>query len=924
MSAGELAQLSAIEFFARYEDRPVVVTGLVHSAPELSLADVVAACPRAEMPTYAGESAEAASSAREEGGAAGAHKDWARLKRSGSMPIGTFAEYVERVTRAPEPQLLYGFDMVLAQECPTLRARLALPPFASECLLQEHLTPNRRGTYLWPSMMAGPKGTRSELHTDNSGLAFWMAVHHGRKHWLVLPHGANAHLSEGLEPDQVLAPATGRAWTGSTLQQYMAGAGYAFRAFAPDFDKFPKLCEAVVFGGEVKAGEVIFIPNAAPHAALNLEATVATTSNFFHPADARQQRWLRKVCEEPEGGLAFLEESPRWLRERCADLLAHVARDAASGKWAARRRRLVARAPPAVWREAGAEPCAGATAGAAAECAAAAAAPPPPPPPPGDDPMQHLAAWLRDSPVPTEPAEGWPAWDLGSVPAFDREHLAAEPRGLLLHAQPPRAFFSRASREQAVLVVAKLLRAALERASRGAAAVLRAAPARDADLVLASARALFDSVEDFYHQAVAALHAGWHQLDPAVKEWREYGAETNFWLRFRPYLQCKRSPRLGEEVGGYKAWCNPEFLFGEHGAARKPRNIFSAGSGDDFSYEDFVLRVLPQATVFTADCFAEDTSGGGFGPRLVFVPECVHGGDQGDISMLEPEMRAKFTTLPRLIRKLRAQRPGFDTFELIKANIEAYEYGTFATALRDADEDMRGTAQIHIEMHRLGMQDRGRSWSSLVLGELLFATFFAAGFHPVATEKWHDSTGAQDVLFVNGTWYIESELFQAREGWKHPRSAAFLRPALKPLVPHAFRAGKFNGFQVEGEPWQEAAAPAAARLAVRILAPANLDFDCNWLDPDQWELTPNEQRLTPTTPLALQTSVGHVFVCLEHGGGPLVSLARVRSGVLDYHLGPSETRLALQALQREHQYTTTLKPMLERLGELHLQDATTN
>ena len=232
---------------------------------------------------------------------------------------------------------------------------------------------------------------------------------------------------------------------------------------------------------------------------------------------------------------------------------------------------------------------------------------------------------------------------------------------------------------------------------------------------------------------------------------------------------------------------------------------------------------------------------------------------------------------------------------------------------------MRGTAQNHIEMHRLGMQDRGRSWSSLVFGELLFATFFAAGFHPVATEKWHDSTGAQDVLFVNGTWYIESELFQAREGWKHPRSAAFLRPALKPLVPHAFRTGKFNGFQVEEEPGQEEA--PAARLAARIHAPANHDFECNWLDPDQWELTPDERRLTLTTPLALHTSVGHVFVCLEHGGGPLVSLVRVRPGVFDYHLGPSETRLALQALQREHDYTTKLKPMLERLGELHLQDA---
>jgi hypothetical protein len=225
---------------------------------------------------------------------------------------------------------------------------------------------------------------------------------------------------------------------------------------------------------------------------------------------------------------------------------------------------------------------------------------------------------------------------------------------------------------------------------------------------------------------------------------------------------------------------------------------------------------------------------------------------------------------------------------------------------------MRGTAQIHIEMHRLGMQDRGRSWSSLVFGELLFATFFAAGFYPVATEKWHDSTGAQDVLFVNGTWYIESELFQAREGWKHPRSAAYLRPALKPMVPHAFRVGEFNGFQLEEE--------NSARIPASIHAPANFKFECNWLHPESRELAHDERLVTPKSPLKLQTSVGHIFVCLEHGGGPLVSLAMMRPNVHDYHLGPTETRLALEALQRQRDYTTTLQPMLRRLGELHLQD----
>ena len=40
----------------------------------------------------------------------------------------------------------------------------------------------------------------------------------------------------------------------------------------------------------------------------------------------------------------------------------------------------------------------------------------------------------------------------------------------------------------------------------------------------------------------------------------EYGVETNFWLKFRPYLHCKHTPRLGPELGGMKFWCNPDYF----------------------------------------------------------------------------------------------------------------------------------------------------------------------------------------------------------------------------------------------------------------------------------------------------------------------------------------------------------------------------
>mgnify|MGYP001397067521 CR=1 FL=1 len=94
----------------------------------------------------------------------------------------------------------------------------------------------------------------------------------------------------------------------------------------------------------------------------------------------------------------------------------------------------------------------------------------------------------------------------------------------------------------------------------------------------------------------------------------------------------------------------------------------------------------------------------------------------------------------------------------MKVNIEGFEYPLFADIFSNNPERLlNGVSQIHIEQHRQGMQMFGLNWNSLVFGELLFAHFFSGGFVPFAQEKWHDSTAAQDIAFVNQTWYILSE-----------------------------------------------------------------------------------------------------------------------------------------------------------------------
>lgn len=153
-----------------------------------------------------------------------------------------------------------------------------------------------------------------------------------------------------------------------------------------------------------------------------------------------------------------------------------------------------------------------------------------------------------------------------------------------------------------------------------------------------------------------------------------------------------------------------------------------AGTGRDPSFEDFLLEALPNTAIVHADCLQ--------GPRLYnqdkiqHVDRCLHGDDQGDTVHLPQDKRDKFVSLRELKKTSEV-----DNFNIIKANLDAYEYSAFGAALRDADHVLADTHQIHLEMHRFRSDTTTRAWNSLCLGELLFASFFSAGFIPVAAEQ---------------------------------------------------------------------------------------------------------------------------------------------------------------------------------------------
>ena len=179
-------------------------------------------------------------------------------------------------------------------------------------------------------------------------------------------------------------------------------------------------------------------------------------------------------------------------------------------------------------------------------------------------------------------------------------------------------------------------------------------------------------------------HAHIHTLTYPIHPPR-YGPDTNFWLKFRPTLACHHIPRLGPELGGAKAWCNPH-AWPPHPDTQEgggPKHVLSMGSGDDFMYEHFVAEQWPGVKIVTTDCFQfsqsvshnfSDNKG-----QLLILPVCLTGEEGKDGSpspytqFIHPQIRDRFVSYPSMMEMLREDH-GIDQFDLIKCNIEASEY----------------------------------------------------------------------------------------------------------------------------------------------------------------------------------------------------------------------------------------------------------
>jgi histone arginine demethylase JMJD6 len=105
-----------------------------------------------------------------------------------------------------------------------------------------------RPRYRW--FITGPPRSGSNLHVDPLGTSAWNALITGKKEWIIFYPGAPVRESTK----------SGAAW---------------FR------DEYPKLKHLQHYRFVQKPGEILYIPSGWWHIAINREATMAVTQNFF-------------------------------------------------------------------------------------------------------------------------------------------------------------------------------------------------------------------------------------------------------------------------------------------------------------------------------------------------------------------------------------------------------------------------------------------------------------------------------------------------------------------------------------------------------------------------------------------------------------------------------------------------------------------
>jgi len=128
-------------------------------------------------------------------------------------------------------------------------------------LFPRHIQPGLN----WPSLLLGPKGTRTALHIDSDATHFWLLLLKGKKKWRIFPAQDRDALYQNAFDDSLLITGFEDAGEVMRLQERVS----------------PSLNETMPWEFTMEAGDLVIVPHKSPHQVENLEDTVAVAGNFI-------------------------------------------------------------------------------------------------------------------------------------------------------------------------------------------------------------------------------------------------------------------------------------------------------------------------------------------------------------------------------------------------------------------------------------------------------------------------------------------------------------------------------------------------------------------------------------------------------------------------------------------------------------------
>lgn len=222
------------------------------------------------------------------------------------MHGGEYGESGQKVrVRGPE---LYLHDAMLELFCPELLEKLRAPRYFPVDYLRQigpHRPPSDCLSYSFhPSLFLGAAHTQSGLHRDSRSSRFWMAVIKGTKTFRILDPADSLTLKarRPTECDERVARVLANA--SRTLRPNLVAEtcpGFTFDLFGGDGDAEgfaaglgPNVDggDVRVWEGDVRAGDIIFIPEYWAHAVLNHDPTIAISYNFVDEYNLKSQQQL--------------------------------------------------------------------------------------------------------------------------------------------------------------------------------------------------------------------------------------------------------------------------------------------------------------------------------------------------------------------------------------------------------------------------------------------------------------------------------------------------------------------------------------------------------------------------------------------------------------------------------------------------------